>query len=185
MSLKLDVRVENELGGPSSSNAEVADRLRSIRDALGRDRMAELLGKVGEVYYGSIIERFKSHTGPTGQAWKRLKQRTILLKQRGMGKRPPAQASFSTPAGTVAGGAYNQLLWTGKLLRAVKVVVRKERSTVQIGVNSQQVPYAWAHQMGTERIPMRKFLGYTKKANTEAMRIIREYLVAQASASAK
>jgi len=182
----LDVRVEREftIGGKVSSERDaVNDTLRSIRDALSREQMLPLLKSVGDVYYSSTILRFKSQTAPSGQKWAGWAEITKKLRKTGIigagGRvlRPPAIASVSVGGESVAGG---KLIWTGRMIKAIKVAVRSDRASVQIGLSSKQVPYAWRHQMGYSKVPMRKFLGYTKKANDEARRVIHNYLVSQA-----
>jgi phage gpG-like protein len=64
------------------------------------------------------------------------------------------------------------------LIKAIGVVVRTDRATVTVGLESARVPYAWRHQMGYG-VPMRKFLGYTKKANDQALKAISNYLKTQ------
>ena len=186
MSFSLDVRVEREFtvaGRVSSDRDEVNNRLRAIRDALDRTQMRTLLQQVGEIYYDSTLERFRSQSEPSGQKWHAWAELTKKLRKTGViGRggqmhRPPAVSSVSVGGQSITAG---KLIWTGKLIKAIKVAVRADRGTVQIGVNSAQVPYAWLHQMGHGKIPMRKFLGYTKKANEAAKKAISNYLMAQA-----
>lgn len=184
MSFTLDVRVEREhtIGGKVSSERDaVSERLRAIRDALTKDQLRFLLRQVGDVYYRSTLERFRSQSEPSGQKWAAWAELTRMLRRTGVGNRPPAISSVSV-GGVTAGG---KLIWTGKLMRSIKSLVRTDRATVYVGVNSAQVPYAWIHQMGYgggsfRTIPRRKFLGYTKRANAEAMQVISNYLMAQA-----
>lgn len=196
MTWRLDVRVEMELkgspwssqqGGPSSSMQEVNDYLKSLRDKLSREQMKGLLDEVADLYYQNTIERFRSHTNPKGQSWKWLKPQTVDYKTNGMydrsGRtlRPPAIKSVSLrrapPSLSVTPNT--QLIWTGKLIKAIRTVVDPRRGTIRIGLDSREVPYAWVHQMGysTKNIPMRKFLGYNKKTNDAAMRAISNYLL--------
>lgn len=188
MSLKIDVRVEREYttgGKVSSSKDEVNRAIRNIATSLNHDQMQEMLSEIGDIYYDSIMTRFRSHTNPQGQSWKHLQKETVHLKREGQysksGRliRGPAVKSVSPRRGAaIAVSPETQLIWTGKLLRAIRVVKDYRRGTLAIGLDSRQVPYAWVHQMGYawRNIPMRKFLGYTKVANQQAMAVVRRYL---------
>lgn len=201
MTARLNVRVELEArtlfsdgratSGPSSSMQAVNDYLKQVAAGLDRTQMGALLREVGDIYYDSIITRFKSHTDPKGQSWKHLNKETVTLKRTGMvnssgrvgSYRPPAVKSARARNGvSIPVSPETQLIWTGRLLRAIRVVVDARRATVRIGLSSDEVPYAWVHQMGytPNKIPMRKYLGYTKKANEAAMQAIRNFFLAAA-----
>lgn len=187
MPLWVDVRVESEFRGreqaPSSSMQEVRDRLRAIASSLDRTQMREVLNEVGEIYRQNILTRFASHTNPQGQSWRWLAPATIRKKQRGMGNRPPSIPSVQPRNhANIPVTPYSQLIWTGKLIKAIRTVVDSRRAMVTVGVSSHQVPYAWVHQMGGGNgIPMRKYLGYNQRTNAAAMRAIRDYLQRAAS----
>ena len=176
----LDVRVEREFtrgGKVSSSKDLINERLKAIRNSLQREELKELLQQVGEIYYDSTMTRFQSQSAPSGRKWAAWSALTRKLRTTGIpNRRPPAVQGVNIPGwGSIAAG---KLIWTGKLIRAIKVRVRPERATVQVGLNSAQVPYAWRHQQGYGKVPQRKFLGYTQKANAQALKAIRNYMSA-------
>ena len=198
----LDVRAESEfrLAGstrnlpPTTAIDETRQYLRRVAGFLNRDQMSELLGEVGEIYRLSILDRFRTSTDPAGRPWKKLSQATINLKQRGIvgkgGKlhRPPAVASV-TPKGfsSIPAGPNKQLIWTGRMINAIRIVKDTRRSNVNIGLSSKQIPYALIQHVGdaTRNIPSRRFLGYNNRTNAEALRAIRAYMLLKISSQSK
>lgn len=186
MTAKLDVRVEAEFeinGKKSSSMDPVRDMLKKLVGKLDRAQMGDLLGEIGEIYYTNTMDRFRSHTDPKGRSWKWLQPKTIKLKTTGIvgkgGKthRPPAVKAVSPRIGSaIQGGPYNQLIWTGKMVRAIRIVKDARRGSVNIGLSSTEIPYAWRHQMGYGKVPMRKFLGYNQATNARAMEAVARYV---------
>ena len=71
--------------------------------------------------------------------------------------------------GTYKGSVYNSanplLRQTGNLFNSIKYVVTG--STIDVGVNLSQVPYAVAHNEGKNHQPKRQFIGYSLKLDIQ------------------
>jgi phage gpG-like protein len=141
---------------------EIEAELREIRARFGNIR--PLLIAVSKIYYESTMERFRSHTDPSGRAWKPLSPKTIEKKKR--------EGSAESP--------YNQLIFKGKLRAAIKVR-HVDANSISIGLRREEIPYAVHHQYGAPNanIPQRKFLGVTQRANREVRKVMEAFVKGQ------
>ena len=147
------------------------------------ERLAELRGKmvdvseplkeIATIYKDGTLKRFKTKTTPEGRPWKKIKPRTVIAKTHGKGTRGP---SIESPS--------SQLVWTGKLRGAIKVLFQKREKRILIGVSLNEVPYARLHQSGsnskfgvtnTHDVPARKWLGTTKGDNRAALAVMTKF----------
>jgi phage gpG-like protein len=137
------------------------------------DDVSDPLKEIAAIYKSSTMKRFSTKTTPEGRPWKKLQKRTILAKTRGYGSRGP---SIGPPS--------DQLVWTGKMRGAIKVLFQKREKRILIGVSLNEVPYARLHQSGsnskfgdtnTHNVPARKWLGTTKGDNRAALAVMTKF----------
>ena len=146
---------------------KVEERLVELRGKMSD--VSEPLKEIATIYRDGTLKRFKTKTTPEGRPWKKLKPRTVLAKTYGKGSRGP---SIESPS--------SQLVWTGKLRGAIKVLFQKREKRIQIGVSLSDVPYARLHQFGsgqtaTNNVPARKWLGTTKGDNKKALAVMTRF----------
>lgn len=150
---------------------KVEERLAELRGKMAD--VSEPLKEIATIYKDGTLKRFKTKTTPEGRPWKKLKPRTVLAKTYGKGTRGP---SIESPS--------SQLVWTGKLRGAIKVLFQKREKRIQIGVSLSEVPYARLHQSGsnsqygdtnTHDVPARKWLGTTKGDNKKALAVMTRF----------
>lgn len=146
---------------------KVEERLAELRGKMAD--VSEPLKEIAAIYKDGTLRRFKTKTTPEGRPWKKLRPRTVIAKTKGLGPRGP---SIGPPS--------DQLVWTGKLRGAIKVLFQKRERRIQVGVSLSEAPYARLHQFGsgdtdTNGVPARKWLGTTKGDNRKALAVMTRF----------
>ena len=131
-----------------SGAAKLSKRIATIRAALA---VPVLTKEIGELLLRRTLDRFEREVDPNYTPWRPLASSTLARRKR---------------AGGVPGAKILQQ--TGAMKKSIKIIRGDNTGTiytntgagVRIGIeDEEQVPKARAHQRGTPRIPVRKFLG--------------------------
>lgn len=111
--------------------------------------------QIGEYLVLSTDERFRTETDPDGNKWTPLKAKTIQRKQ--------------------AEGKILRVLQATGLMRS-RINYSADDRQVTIGTSDRKAPF---HQLGTSKIPQRRFLGLGENDIAEVQAIYQEHLTSR------